>query len=292
MDAERLLAWRFPPITHRYSCDDTMLYALAIGAAADPTDENELRFVDDTGAEPTLALPTMSVVIGFPGSWMADPATGIDFAKIVHGEEEIAIHRPLAAAGTLTARHRVVDVIDKGAGRGALITYDKDLFDEADGAHVATVRHTTFARGNGGFSTGAPPRAKAPRLPDLPDRAPDRTRTLEGQSRQALLYRLCGDRNPLHSNPCVARAAGFERPILHGLCSFGMAGLAMVSDWCGYDPARLTGLRMRFAAPIYPGEALTVDSWQVEDGVRFQAHATSRGAVVLSHGFARIRADA
>ena len=292
INADRLLAWHFPEVTCRYTRDDAMLYALATGVGADPTDEAQLRFVDDTGPEPTLALPTMAVVLGFPGSWMDDPATGIDFARIVHGEEEILMHRPLAAEGTLIARHRVTDVIDKGEGRGALVTYDKELYDSADGEIVATVRHTTFARGNGGFSRGASaPRMSSPRPAPtpMPDRSPDHSRAVPSVPQQALLYRLCADRNPLHSNPGVARKAGFDRPILHGLCSFGMAGFAIVADWCGHDPAMLASLGVRFSSPVYPGETLVVESYERPDSILFQARVKERDVIVLSNGRATRR---
>lgn len=287
IDPQRLLDWQFPDITRHYTADDSMLYALAIGIGADPLDPRQLAYVDDTSSP--QAFPTMAVVLGFPGSWMADPETGIDFARIVHGEEEIIIHRPFAAAGTVIARHRVIDVIDKGAGRGAVIVYDKDLFDADDGAHLATVRHTTFARGDGGFS-GAPavPRERLP-APVAPERAPDCVREAATLPQQALIYRLCADRNPLHSNPATARAAGFDRPILHGLCSFGMAGHAVVAAWADGDAARLVSLRARFSAPVFPGDTLQFEMFDAgADAVAFRARAKERGALVLSHGHATL----
>ena len=289
IDPDRLLAWHFPDIACQYTVDDTMFYALATGVGSDPTDPRQLRFVDDTGTEPTLALPTMAVVIGFPGSWMDDPETGIDFARIVHGEEELIMHRPLLATGAMIARHRVTDVIDKGPGRGALITYDKELYDEASGDLVATVRHTTFARGNGGFSGRVSTSKQAASNTPTADRGFDRSRTVPSLPQQALFYRLCADRNPLHSNLAVAKKAGFDRPILHGLCSFGMAGFAIIADWCDHDPARLTSLGMRFSAPLYPGETLVVESYEAEDAIHFRARVKERDVIVLTHGRATRR---
>ena len=290
IDPARLLAWEFPKVAHRYTRDDSMLYALSTGVGSDPLDAEQLKFVDDTRSRPTVALPTMAVVIGFPGSWMDVPETGIDFSRIVHGEEELIMHRPLAAEGTLVAHHRVVDVTDKGAGRGALITYDKDLYDDADGSLVATVRHTTFARGNGGFSGAeAPAKTAATPAPAVPARAPDKRRTMTTFPQQALLYRLCADRNPLHSNPEVAKKAGFDRPILHGLCSFGMAGFAIIADWCDHEPAKLASMKLRFSAPMYPGETLIVESFETPDDIQFQARVQERDAIVLTHGRATLR---
>ena len=289
IDAARLLAWEFPKIVHRYTRDDSMLYALSTAVGADPLDPEQLKYVDDTRPGAPVALPTMAVVIGFPGSWMDVPETGIDFARIVHGEEELIMHRPLAPEGTLIARHRVINVTDKGPGKGALITYDKDLFDEVDGAIVATVRHTTFARGNGGFSGTSAARPVKPPEPAMPDRAPDRQRVMATVPQQALFYRLCADRNPLHSNPDVARKAGFERPILHGLCSFGMAGFAIVADWCDHNPARLASIRLRFSAPMFPGETLVVESFETRGQIQFQARVIERDTLVLAHGHATLR---
>lgn len=281
--------WSFPEIEQHYSVDDTLRYALALGYGQDPLDEAGLRFVNETMPGGPLALPTMAVVLGFPGSWMADPATGIDFAKIVHGEETLVMHRPLPAAGTVIARHRVTHVVDKGAGRGATITYDKDLYDKASGAHLATVTHTTFARGDGGFSAGdgvtdtppAPP-------PKPPTREPDHRFDIATLPQQALLYRLCADRNPLHATPAVARAAGFARPILHGLCTYGLAARAVLAVCCQHDPTRLLQLAARFTAPVFPGETLRVEMYREGDGVQFRARVPERDVTVLDNGHARL----
>jgi hypothetical protein len=218
IDYRQLRDWKIPDIEQSYSADDCIRYALALGIGSDPIDESQLQFVDDTVPGQPLAFPTLAVVLGFPGSWMADPATGIDFRKIVHGEELLVTHRPLAPAGTIIARHRIVRIVDKGVGRGATITYDKDVFDKTTGEPLATVTHTTFARGDGGFSANDgvhDPALPAPAA--VPARPPDLQIELATLPQQALMYRLCADRNPLHSQPAVARAAGFERPILHGL---------------------------------------------------------------------------
>jgi acyl dehydratase len=230
------------------------------------------------------------VVLGFPGSWMADPATGIDFPKIVHGEELLVMHRALAPAGTIVAKHRIVRIVDKGVGRGATITYDKDLFDKATGEPLATVTHTTFARGDGGFSTNDGMHDQAPPAPmATPTREPDLRCEIATLPQQALMYRLCADRNPLHSQPAVARAAGFERPILHGLCTYGMAARAVLAQCCEHDPRRLKRLFARFSAPVYPGETLQFDMFREAGVVLFQARVKERDRVVLDCGRAEIR---
>lgn len=292
----QLRDWRFPTIEHSYTADDTMRYALALGLGENPVDEHQLRFVNDVRPGMPLALPTMAVVLGYPGSWMAAPELGIDFATIVHGEEEITLHGRLQASGTVISRHRVVRVVDKGPGRGATITYDKDLLDRDSGHLLATVTHTTFARGDGGFATADIPGDPAPPPPQgVPRREPDRIIEYKTLPQQALLYRLSADRNPLHSDPDAAQAAGFDRPILHGLCTYGLAGRAVLAAWCDHEPQRLKRLFARFTAPVYPGETLRFETYRDGDTVLFCARAkdgigAEPGRIVLDFGRAVIEA--
>jgi len=291
IDYARLLHRPFAPVLQRYTVDDTIRYALALGLGDDPTDPQQLAFVDETRPGGLRVLPSMAVVLGFPGSWMQAPDTGIDFARIVHGDELVELHQPLPAAGTVRAEHRVVRIVDKGPGRGATITYDKALFDADSGALLATVRHTTFARGDGGFSqAGGGGDAPLPPPAAVPDRPADRQLELRTLPQQALLYRLCADRNPLHSQPEVARAAGFERPILHGLCTYGMACRALLALWAGHEPARLKRLYARFTAPVLPGDTLRFDTWRDGGEIAFRTHAVERGQVVLDFGRAVVDA--
>ena len=243
-----------------------------------------MRFVNDTVPGTPIVLPTMAVVLGFPGSWMKDPATGIDFSMIVHGEETVEWHAPIPPAGTAVAKHRVTHVVDKGAGKGATITYVKELTDKASGARLATVTHTTFARGDGGFSASGGGDAAPTPLPKVPDRAPDQAMEMQTLPQQALLYRLCADRNPLHSEPAVARKAGFPRPILHGLGSYGVACHAMLATLCDYDAARLKRLSLRFSSPVFPGEKIRFEIYNEGDEFAFRARAVERDKVVLDYG--------
>ncbi|QHE88760.1 3-alpha,7-alpha,12-alpha-trihydroxy-5-beta-cholest-24-enoyl-CoA hydratase [Hydrogenophaga sp. BPS33] len=282
--------WKFEDIEHHYTSDFSMLYALSIGVGADPLDERQLRFVNDVEEGTPLAMPTLSTVIGFPGTWMRHPDTGIDVLKMVHGEEHIALHAPMPAAGRVIARHRVTRIVDKGEGRGATVTYEKLLFDAQTQAKLATVTHTTFCRGNGGFSahdgltdTPAAPPAK------VPDGPPDQIFDVATLAQQALLYRLLADRNPLHSVPAVARAAGFEKPILHGLCTYGIAGYALVAAYGDYDPSRLKTLFTRFTAPVMPGETVRMEMYRQATGVAFRARVLERNTVVLDSGYAEFQ---
>jgi acyl dehydratase len=277
-----LKSWPFADVEHRYTARDTMLYALGLGCGSDPTDADELRFVFE---EDLRALPTMAVVLGGPGFWMRNEKTGVDWKKILHGEQGLTLHRPLPAAGTVIGRTRVKDIIDKGAGKGALMFTERSILDQASGAPIATLSSTTVMRGDGGFGgpAGSPP---APH--PLPKRPPDAALDIATLPQAALIYRLSGDMNPLHADPKVAAAAGFARPILHGLCSFGIAGRAVLRLACGNDPARLTHMQVRFTAPAFPGETIRTEIWRDGAEVSFRARVVDRDATVLSNGLAKI----
>ena len=289
IDYRKLIGWKLPVVEHSYDADDTMLYALSLGFGEDPTDANQLKFVTESLRGTPGVVPTMAVVLGFPGSWMADPGTGMDFPSSVHGEEELVLHRPLPAAATVEAHHRVVSIVDKGQGRGALVAYDKVLYDKATGDKLATVTHTTFARNDGGFSSrdGLTDPAPVPR-PRPPDRPPELAHTFRTLPQQGLLYRLCADRNPLHALPEAARAAGYSRPILHGLCTYGVACRAIMADWCDHRPERLRSMFARFSSPVYPGETLRVEMYGNSCEVLFRVVAVERDLVVLDAGRAEI----
>ncbi|GAB1577782.1 MaoC/PaaZ C-terminal domain-containing protein [Bordetella petrii] len=282
MDYDTIKNWRFEDIRHRYDDKDTMLYALGIGLGHDPLDADQLRYVYERDLR---AFPTLATVLAHPGFWMNDPRAGIDWVRLVHGEQRLALHAPLPASGTVVGKSRITHVIDKGADKGALVITERKLHDES-GACLATLRQTTFCRGDGGLARSDD--SPAPLAP-APTRAPDRQCSLAVAPNAALLYRLNADRNPLHADPEVARRAGYPQPILHGLCTYGMAAHAIVRSWCDYDAARLTSLDARFSAPVYPGETLQFDMWRGADGaLQFTVRAPARDVVVMSHGAATI----
>jgi len=285
IDYEKLMGWRFADSVQSYTRRDAMLYALGLGLGADPTDEKQLRYVYEDGLE---ALPTMAVVLGGSGNWLRDPAAGVDYLKVVHGEQWLALHRRLPPEGTVVGRSRVTAVIDKGAGKGALIYVERKLFLQEGGEPLATLTMSVFARGNGGF--GGPASGPTPPLHALPEGAPQRSCDLATLPRQALLYRLSGDYNPLHADPEVARAAGFPVPILHGLCTYGIAGHALLRTFCDYDASRLRALQARFSAPVYPGETLRTEMWRAGRVISFRCKAIERDVVVLANGRAEIEA--
>ncbi|ARP86674.1 MaoC/PaaZ C-terminal domain-containing protein [Bordetella genomosp. 9] len=281
LDYDTIKHWRFEDLPHRYTEKDTMLYALGIGLGEDPVDPAQLRYVYEQGLR---AFPTMSVVLGYPGFWMRDPRAGVDWVRVVHGEQRLTMHAPLPAHGTVVGKNRITHVIDKGADKGALVVTERTLHDES-GRCLATLAQTSFCRGDGGLArSDAPP----PALPDAPDRAPDRQVSLRVSPRAALIYRLSADMNPLHADPAVARKAGFERPILHGLCSYGMAARAVVQAWADGDADRLARLDVRFRSPVYPGETLTFDMWREGDEIRYTARSAERNILTLTGGVAKV----
>ena len=280
IDYDKIMNWPFQPVEQTYTEKDTILYALGLGFGADPLDEHQLRFVFEE-ADGFAALPTMPVVLAGPGFWVRDPDSGIDWKRILAGEQEIELHAPVPTAATLIGETRVTDIIDKGVEKGALIYSERTLSDKATGTKVATLRSTTFARGDGGF--GGQNRSIPP-VHTVPERRPDLHFDIEVLPQAALIYRLSGDRNPLHASPAVATVAGFKAPILHGLCSLGVAGHAILKTCCDYDPARFKSLALRFSSPVYPGETIRTEMWRDGAIVSFRARVLQRDVIVLNNG--------
>jgi acyl dehydratase len=249
LNYERIMAYRPPDIAVSYGAHECILYALGIGLGMDPLDPGALKFVyERAGLE---AFPTMAVVLGWPGR-MTDPAFGIDERLVVAGDLKVVLHRPLAAEARLVSRPRVKEVIDKGPGNAAIILNTRDLLAE-DGTLVATVDSSTFARKHGGFGGKA---TQTPPQHAVPQSAPQTTCDLPTPPNLALLYRLNGDENPLHADPQRAKEAGFERPILHGAASFGVAAHAVLRTCADYRPQRLASFEARFSRPVFPGETI------------------------------------
>jgi acyl dehydratase len=279
INPETLFHWPFEDVEQSYSHRDTTIYALGIGIGSDPLDEGQLRFV--TVERDLVAFPTMAVVLARGAPFSADPRSGINRGMVVHGEQGLELLRPLAAEGSLRSRSRITHVADKGAGKGAVIYQETVLTDVADGQPVARLWSSTFARADGGFGGSQ----ETPRKPHaLPDRVPDADCTLPTFPNSALLYRLSGDLNPLHSDPATARKAGFERPILHGLCSYGVAAHAVLRQFADYDASRLRSFDLRFSSPVFPGERITVEMWKDGPVVSFRALVRERGVKVLDNG--------
>ena len=257
-----------------WDAKDAIRYALGVGMAADPMDENELAFVYERDLKP---VPTLAGVV----AWGAGTgAPGINYLLVVDGERRIDFHKPMTVQGQVTARSRVVGAWDKGAGKGAVIVSETTLSDAA-GEDLLTITGSLFARGDGGF--GGPSEGQ-PEPHPVPARAPDMSVDIPTSPDQALIYRLSGDRNPLHCDPAVAKAAGFPRPILHGMCTYGITCRAVLQTYAGYDPSRFKSHQARFSAPVFPGETVTVDLWKDGDVVSFEARIKDRGVTVIKNG--------
>ena len=282
LDYQTVKNWNFDELVHDCTRRDTMLYALGVGLGADPLDAGQLRFVFEKDLQ---ALPSMVAVLGTPGFWWRDPRTGADWVKLVHGEQRIQLFRPLPVAATLIAKNRVVSLTDKGPGKGAIAVIERDLYESETMEPLARTTQVTFLRGDGGFSEQSGVSDAGPEaLPGVPESAPDIELELPSLAQAALIYRLNGDYNPLHADPDVARAAGFTRPILHGLCTFGMATHAILKSCCEYDASRIKSMAVRFTAPVYPGEAIKFQLWRRDAKVHLRARIDARDVVVLNNG--------
>ena len=296
IDPDRLLRWPLPPVAQTYTERDSALYALGLGLGlgAGAADVAALRYLYEGAPGGMAALPTMATVLGAGPFWMQDPATGITWQRVLHAEQRLQLHRPLPAAASVVAEHSIDAIHDKGAGRGALMRLSRRLVDAASGELLATVGSTAFLRADGGFGGSVDGVPKPQPVPA--DRPPDHVVEQTTLTGQALLYRLNGDLNPLHADPEVARATGFERPILHGLASYGIAGLALLRALCRFDAARLTRLDVRFASPVLPGETLLTEIWRLAPGraawrMRVPARPEGAAQIVLDHGVAEYLAD-
>lgn len=285
IDFDQTKAWRSGPVRQTYTTRDTILYALGLGLGSDPMDPRQLRYVYE---KDLVVLPTMAAVLASPGAWMRERTElGIDFLKLVHGEQGVTIHQPLPVSGTVVGESRVTRIVDKG--KGAVMHVEKTLTDADSGALLATAEQVLFLRGDGGFSGGRGGDAPAPSLPAVPESAPDTLLEVPTRPEAALIYRLSGDTNPLHADPTVAAKAGFPKPILHGLATWGNAARALVQQFADHDPSRLRGIRARLTSPVYPGETLVVEAWRVAEGeVAFRVRVIERDVVVLNNGRALI----
>jgi len=271
------------PQERSWDSKDALLYAVGVGAGlGDPLAELEFTTENSEGIEQKV-LPTYAVLIaqGRTSGSLGD----FDRAMLVHAEQAVELHRPLPVAGTVRTTSTVTGIYDKGSG--ALVVTENVAVDAATGEPLATTRSSAFIRGEGGFGGERGSDAAW----DRPDRAPDYILTYQTRPEQALVYRLSGDRNPLHVDPKFAARGGFDRPILHGLCTYGVTGRALLHVLCDSDPARFGSMSGRFSRPVWPGEALTVSVWRPDgsDTALFQT-TKDDGTVVIDRGRLRVRA--
>lgn len=266
-------------VQRSWDSKDALLYAVGVGAGQDPMDRLELPFITENSQDlPQRVLPTMAVVLPEVSGAFVHIGS-FNPAMLVHGEERIVLHREIPVAGTLTSTAEITAIWDKGKGavvevtaRAVLAGTDEPLFD---------VVMSAFIRGEGGWGGERGP--SGPR-DEAPDRAPDHRLTYTTRPEQPFVYRLSGDRNPLHSDPSFAALAGFDRPILHGLCTYGFTGRALLHTLCGSDPARFRSMEGRFSSPVFPGEDLTVEMWGTGSGSAVFRTLGGDGRVVLDSG--------
>lgn len=281
MDIEKIINLNLAATDQRYDIRDTILYALGLGYGADPLDAADLRFVYE---ERLKAVPSMCTILSHPGFWLKDPLYQVAWIKVLHAEQAFTIHQPLPVSGNIRGILKVVGIEDKGPDRGSLLHVEKTLF-TADAVKLATVRSTLLLRGDGGQGSYGD---TIPAPAALSVRDPDRVVEIPTLTRAALIYRLSGDWNPLHADPMSAARAGFDRPILHGLCTYGMACRALLRTYCDDDTSRMSSMFARFSAPVFPGETIRFEFQEDGDEIRFKAVVKERGVVVLDRCSAEI----
>ncbi|MBQ75551.1 MAG: 3-alpha,7-alpha,12-alpha-trihydroxy-5-beta-cholest-24-enoyl-CoA hydratase [Gammaproteobacteria bacterium] len=281
-DVERTLSQEPVELAGGYTDRDSLLYAVAIGMGRDPLDAQELEYVCETMGD--RVVPTAATVLSSTNEPAPVDADHImlkmNFALMLHGEQRLQIHNPLPPAAETLVSNRTTGVYDKGADKGALLTSETAV-KLADGSPLYTLGTTMFFRGDGGFggtSDGAP----VPHT--LPERKPDAICEMPGRRDQAMIYALCGDRNPLHRDPGIAKQAGFDIPILHGLCSYGMACHAVLKTMLDYDQTRMKGFDVRFSAPVLPGETQVVEMWQDDNVISFRVRLKERDLICINNG--------
>lgn len=274
-----LLKRQFSKIRHSYSEKDCMLYALGIGMGADPFDEDCLRFVFEKDLK---VVPSQAVMMAHPGFWAKEDDLGMDWLKLLHAGQEIIFHRPLPTSGTVEATTQITEVSDKGERIGALIKFDRVVCDADTGEDLCTIVTITLARGDGGCGGGRKPSGKTNLIPK---NEPDFVCDSLTQPQQALLYRLSGDFNPLHASPSMARSVGFDGPILHGLCTMGIATHALLKTCCNYDTTKFRHIVLRFSSPVYPGETIRTEIWKNGKEISFRCKSLEQDKVVINNGY-------
>lgn len=273
-----------------YDARDTMLYALGLGVGQAAVDNAaHLRFVYEKDLQ---ALPTMAGVLAYPGMWVTQPQYGIDWRKVLHAEQSTELLKPLPSSGSVRSETKIDAIHDKGAAKGALLYQTRTVFDAHSGEVIARIRQGLFLRGNGGFSgvsgdkSGSHSSGAAPVPHATPERTAEIIFSVPTRPEQALLYRLSGDVNPLHADPEVARSVGFDKPILHGMATYGIAAWAALTAFCEGDSRRLKRFDARFSSPVFPGEKLRVEMWREGRGrAALQVRVSGREEIVLKNGW-------
>ncbi|MEW5946593.1 MAG: MaoC/PaaZ C-terminal domain-containing protein [bacterium] len=284
IDVQKALSAEIKPLEFSYSEKDVVLYALGVGAGVPPTEKETLMFTYENGLK---ALPTYGVVPPFKSlmSVMGVPGLKFNPMMLLHGEQYLEIRKhPIPVKGTLTSKPKIAAIYDKG--KGALVLLDAVTTNEK-GEEVFFNTFSLFLRGEGGFGGESGP--KPGNIP--PERPPDKVVEMKTLPQQALLYRLSGDLNPLHADPGFAAMGGFDKPILHGLCTFGHVGRAVLAEFCGNDPAKFKSIRVRFSSHVFPGETIVTEMWnEGGDTVILKAKTAERGLDVITNAAVNLNA--
>lgn len=279
-DPQRLLNWDFGEQRQSYEARDAILYALGVGLPITPGESSDLNFLLE---DRLRVLPSFAVTLATPGMWPKTPALEVDWVKVLHMAHAARFHRPLPARGEIVSRAKITELYDRGADKGSVCILQRDVRDAKDGALYCTIDQTVAMRGNGGF--GGAPMPKMER-PEMPVRQADHIESVQTSERAALIYRLSGDVNPLHADYDVARKAGYDRPILHGLALYGTACAVILRAFCCGEPARMKSLNLRFAGVVMPGDRLDFACWKEDGRVLFEVKVGDR--TVIDQGVSEI----
>ena len=276
---DEIMSLKSENIEISYTDKDSILYGLGVGLGNNPMDLEELKYVYENGQ---IALPSMATNFQYHSSLLM--SAKLNFVMVVHGEQKLSIINPVPVSGDFLADMKVLNCFDKGASKGAIIDVETTVKLKSDGTEICKLVSTTFARGDGGFGG---PESTSQEIFD-PEGSPDMVDEITTKPDQALIFRLSGDYNPLHSDPNFAKAAGFPKPILHGLCTYGVACRSIVKSACENDVKKLKSFNCRFSSPVFPGETIITEMWKKENVINFQSKVKERDKVILKNGVSEI----
>ena len=262
-----------------YSDKDSILYSLGVGLGNDPMNLAELKYVYENSQ---VALPSMATNFQYHSPLLLK--ANINFILVVHGEQKLSFSNPLPVSGDFISNAKVIGCYDKGAGKGAIIDVETTINLKKDNTEICKLVSTTFARGDGGFGGPESPKSEIFKI----EGDPDFVHEIKTKPDQALIFRLSGDYNPLHSDPNFAKTAGFEKPILHGMCTYGIACRSLVESVCEGDAKRLKKFDCRFSSPVYPGETIVTEMWKNNSKVYYQSKVKERDKIVIKNGVSEI----
>ena len=276
---DEIMSLKSENIEISYTDKDSILYGLGVGLGNDPMNMDELKYVYENGQ---IALPSMATNFQYHSSLLM--SANLNFIMVVHGEQKLSIINPIPVSGEFVADMKVINCFDKGASKGAIVEVETTVKLKSDGTEICKLISTTFARGDGGFGGPESP----PQKVYEPEGTPDIVDEITTKPDQALIFRLSGDYNPLHSDPNFAKAAGFPKPILHGLCTYGVACRSIVKTACDKDVKKLKSFNCRFSSPVFPGETIVTEMWKNGNVINFQSKVKERDKIILKNGASEI----